>query len=153
MSTNPVLQLDARRTVLRAQGRDDQVSLEVRIGWQDLADVFHDPVSEADIELAIERVEEAIGHPRIDIVDTWDVCAHDTLRRLADAAGLARDPVAALTTEAVEALFTRLARQAAGAVPAIDRLPGDPRFAAVLVLVRELMHHLRVSTLKLHASA
>ena len=153
MSPHQFLQLDARRTVVRAQGRDDQVALEVPIGWQDVADMFEVPVSEADIELAIERVEDAIGHPRRDIAGTLDACADETLGRLADAAGLAGDPDPALTTEAVEALFTRLSRQAAGAVPAIDRLPTDTRFAAVVVLVRELMHHLGVSRLNLGASA
>jgi hypothetical protein len=141
-----VLQLDARRTLLREAG-DGRNLLAMPIGWEDLATAFRSPVSSDDIELAIDLVEDAIGHPRLDITPVLHVRS-DEVRLLGEAAG-ATGPDMTLTAEAVEGLFTRLARQAAGALSIADRLPEDARFAATLVLVRELMHHLGVSTLKI----
>ena len=125
--------------------------MTVPIGWEDLATAFRSPMSSGDIELAIDRVDDAIGQPRLDIAPVLHVRS-DEVRLLGEAAG-AIGPDMTLTAEAVEGLFTRLARQAAGALQIADRLPEDARFAATLVLVRELMHHLRVSTLKIGPSA
>jgi tRNA U34 5-methylaminomethyl-2-thiouridine-forming methyltransferase MnmC len=147
-----VLQLDARQTRLRADPHAPDV-LALALGRDDVAAIFHSPLTAADIERAIERVEDAIGHPKVEIARALKVRGDETLRRLAEAAGLTGGPDLSLTTEAVEALFTRLARQAAGAVPVADRLPEDARFAATLVLLRELMHHLRVSTLSIDRGA
>jgi hypothetical protein len=143
------LELDPTQTIVRASGTGGLVLLALPLGWEDLASSFDATVSEGAIERAIERVEDAIGHPRVDIDPILQARGDETLRRMAQAAGLESDADVALTAEAVEALFTRLASQAAGALPIADRLPEDARFAATLVLVRELMHHLRVSTLKI----
>jgi hypothetical protein len=147
-----VLQLDARQTRLQADRHAPDVWV-LPVGRDDLAATFHSPLTAADIERAIERVEDAIDHPKAEIARSLKVRGDETLGRLAEAAGLASGPDLSLTTEAVEALFSRLARQAAGAVPVADRLPGDACFAATLVLLRELMHHLRVSTLSIEFSA
>jgi hypothetical protein len=148
MAIATVLQLDPRRTLL-LEWHDGPEVLSILVGRQDLAAVFHPSVTEAGIELAIERVEDAIGHPRVDIASILDVRDEDTLRLLAEEAGVPRAPSVVLTIEAVEQLFTRLVRQAAGALPSAERLPADARYAATLVLVREVMNHLRVSTLQI----
>ena len=132
---------------MRGPGTGGPVLLALHLGWEDLASSFDVAVSEAAIERAIERVEDAIGHPKLDIAPILQARGDESLWRMAQAAGLTSDADVTLTAEAVEALFTRLASQAAGALPAADRLPEDARFAATLVLVRELMHHLRVSAL------
>ena len=120
------------------------------VGWEDLATAFRSPLSSGDIELAIDRVEDAIGHLRLDVAPVLHVRS-DEVRLLGEAAG-ATGLDMTLTAEAVEGLFTRLARQAAGTLPNADRLPEDARFAATLVLLREMMHHLGVSTLKIGPS-
>jgi hypothetical protein len=151
MASTAILQLQPRRTVLRTQGTDGAVVLAVSLGWEDLAALFDAPISEGAIEAAIERVEDALGHPRLDIAPMLQVHGDETLGRLAKAAGLSSGPDAAFSAQSIEALFTRLAAQAAGALAQADRLPGDARFAATLVIVRELMHHLGLSGLQLDA--
>jgi len=143
------LDLEPKQTLVQAPGREGPVLLALQLGWDDVAGSFATGVSDGAIERAIERVEDAIGHPRLAIAPILQARGEGTLRRMAQAAGLGTDAEVTLTAEAVEALFTRLARQASGRVPAADRLPGDAVFAATLVLVRELMHHLKVSALKI----
>jgi hypothetical protein len=46
-------------------------------------------------------------------------------------------------------LFERLAPVATGGYISGGSLPDGPRFAATLLLVRKLMHHLRIATIAL----
>jgi hypothetical protein len=149
MAATAALELDPRRTIVRAEGTGGPVLLALPIGWEDLAGAFDGIVSERAIEQAIERVEDALGHPKLDFARGLRVRGDETLSQMAQAAGLAGGSDVTLTAEAVEAMFARLAMQSAGALPREDRLPGDPRFRATLVIVRELMHHLNVQELSL----
>jgi hypothetical protein len=87
MAHATVLQLDPRQTLLR-EGDDGPQALSIPIGWQNLAAVFHPSVTEGGIELAIDRVEDAIGHPRIDIASVLHLRDEDILPLLADIAGV-----------------------------------------------------------------
>ncbi|TXC66146.1 hypothetical protein FSC37_10045 [Piscinibacter aquaticus] len=72
------------------------------------------------------------------------------LRALARIAGLEGSGV--LHRSAVEQVFSRLVLQAHGAAPQELSLPGSAAFAATVVLLRELMHHLGFETLHVHES-
>jgi hypothetical protein len=140
-SPAPVLVFEPQRTRVG--------SFDVGIGVDAIAAGFrHDPPTALDLETAIERIEDAIsalGAARAEPVLAAD---DPVLRQLAAAAGLEPRQEAVLATEAVERLFTRLAAASSGALAAADAVPPGRTLAAVLVLLRELMHHLRLQAVR-----
>lgn len=114
----------------------DQTTLgfaTLRIGWRSLArDYFKsDPPSPLDLENAIAAIEDEIARARAGFDPARAVVTTDqSVREIAAAAG------AFLAIETVERAYLRLAG-AAG-------LPGNPKLAATLLILRELMHHLQI---------
>lgn len=64
------------------------------------------------------------------------------LHEIATLAGISLGPVRVLSLEAMERLFNRLAAVAQGRPAAHEGLPANPAFAATLLVLRELMHHM-----------
>lgn len=110
------------------------------------------PPGEVALEQAIQRVEDALmpaipalRQPRA----TGLECADPVLAPLLAASGRAPGTAATVSIDDVEEVFNRLARVAAG-VPAHSLgLPAHPGFAAALVVVRELLHHVGLAALRL----
>lgn len=114
------------------------------------------PPGGAALEQAIQQVEDALmpAIPALrDRPATLLECADPVLAPLLPAAG--RDPLAAATLSIaeVENVFDRLARVAAGVPARSLGLPGQPRFAAALVVVRELLHHVGLPALRVLPAA
>jgi hypothetical protein len=132
------VRLHARNTVMEfANG--DVVTLPVGVG--DLArDVLrHDPPTPAELERGIELVEDALAAARLPKADRGTFMISDTGARALPGLGT---PEALLPLDAVEALFQRLASRALGTPVAVAELPEGREIAAVLLLLRECMHHL-----------
>ncbi len=110
------------------------------------------PPQPSALEQAIQCVEDvlmpaipALRHPAPVLLE----CADPVLAPLWAASGRVPGTVVTLSIADVENVFERLARVAAG-VPAHSLgLPAQPRFAAALVVVRELLHHIPVPALRL----
>jgi hypothetical protein len=103
----------------------------------------HAPPRSSDIERAIDLIEDALegvrDQPPGATLVTRDPALHDLIRRVLPRA--APEPHSA-TLDEVEQAFQRLAAVSLG-YPAGDlALGATPGEAALLVLVRELMHHL-----------
>ncbi|MBX3607635.1 MAG: hypothetical protein KF788_20310 [Piscinibacter sp.] len=114
--------------------------LVLPIGPQQLAERFRDPPTPTDIEHAIDLIEDAIGGlDRGPLAGQADL---ETAEPLLFTLPGFEAPAAVLTREAVEALFQRLASRAFGARVASTDLPPGRELAAVLVILRECMHHL-----------
>lgn len=64
------------------------------------------------------------------------------LHEIATLAGVAPGSERVLTLEAMERLFNRLAAVVQGRPAAHEGLPASPAFAASLLILRELMHHM-----------
>lgn len=64
------------------------------------------------------------------------------LHEIATLAGIPPGPARVLPLEAMERLFNRLAAVAQGRPAAHEGLPASPAFAASLLVLRELMHHM-----------
>jgi hypothetical protein len=115
------------------------------LGWQSLAreHLKHDPPSPLELENAIAAIEDGVAAAGISVHGESSAESADPyLREIAALAGLPAKGDAALSREAVEQMFQRLASRAPG-------LPAGPRFAATLLILRELMHHLRIASLSL----
>ncbi|GAB3757617.1 hypothetical protein GCM10028796_02010 [Ramlibacter monticola] len=132
------VRLHARNTVLEfADG--GVVTLPVGVG--DLArDVLrHDPPTPSELERGIDLVEDALAAARLPKAERGTlVTSAPALRALP---GL-EAPEALLPLAAVEALFQRLASRALGTPVALAELPEGREIAAVLLVLRECMHHL-----------
>ncbi|TFZ07737.1 hypothetical protein [Ramlibacter humi] len=123
--------------------------LVLRVGVAEVAALFRrDPPTAGQIEAGIDVVEEAIGAPAAKFAGATLQGEGAQLAAIARAAGVdaSREP---LTADAVERVFTRLAMAAGGSLPSADALPPGPDFAATLLLLRELMHHLQIGAVKL----
>lgn len=125
----------------------------------------HDPPTPLEVEAAIESIEDVVmplarqlASPAT-LIATGDALAA-IVRAAAPPAGPATEGAArgisdgivddatddalgsVLTTEAVERLFQRFAAVVQGRPPASSGLPAGPGFAATLLILREILHHL-----------
>jgi exopolyphosphatase/pppGpp-phosphohydrolase len=101
----------------------------------------HQPPREAELEEAIMVVEDAIAPLRpLFAADPICYCPDPMLREIAELAGVTGQARLTVSREAVEHLFGRLADAAQRRV--LAGLPASADFAAGLLIVRELMHHM-----------
>lgn len=109
-----------------------------------------------ELEHAIAHVEDEVyaAHvrhrtsvPAGTIVVPWS--ADPALHEIATLAGVAVEAQRSLALDAVEHLFNRLAAVAQGRPAAHEGLPANASFAATLLVLRELMHHMPFQTLML----
>lgn len=111
----------------------------------------HEPPTALEIEHAIEHTEDAV-------MPLWRQLPVGTQLHTDDASAqvlleLARARVPgqphALSLEDVEAVFNELASLAQGRPPSSSFLPAQAALAAYLVMLREVMHHLRFTSIHL----
>jgi exopolyphosphatase/pppGpp-phosphohydrolase len=123
---------------------DDRRTVALSVGQEGLAEavLHHDPPTPAELERAIDLVEDALTGLHIASAGSdWLVTADTLLLALP---GLGPQG-GSLTRDAVELLFQRLASRALGTpVPAAE-LPHGREIAAALLILRECMHHLGFS--------
>jgi len=132
--TTQILRIEADRTTLGAGA--------LAIGWSTIARDYlkRHPPSPLELENAIAAIEDELalaarsGIAADPVVGTAD----EAVRDIALAAGIPPGAEMVLTIEAVENAFERLTRP--------PGMPGDRRFAATLVLLREVMHHLHIGS-------
>ena len=132
------LRLEERSTLLEFE---DSRTVTLRVGPQGLADTVlqHDPPTPAELERAIDLVEDALTGLHIASAGSDRLVTADSL--LLALPGLGPQG-GSLARDAVELLFQRLASRALGTpVPAAE-LPHGREIAAALLILRECMHHL-----------
>jgi hypothetical protein len=112
------------------------------IGPRGLADavLLHDPPTPAELERAIDVIEDALMASRLAQEDRGELVTADAL--LLALPGMGSPASDGLTRDAVEALFQRLASRSLGTPVAAAELPLDRDLAAALLILRECMHHL-----------
>jgi exopolyphosphatase/pppGpp-phosphohydrolase len=138
--TTPILRIEADQTTVGSRA--------LGIGWSTVARDYlrHDPPSPLELENAVAAIEDEIAlAARSGIaVDPVVGTTEQTVRDIALAAGIAPAGEMVLTIDAVENAFERLTRP--------PGIPGDRRFAATLVILREVMHHLRIGSVVVTAA-
>lgn len=141
-----VLHMGKTQTTLTIHsGTDLDSTLTLEIGTERTAQAFfrHNPPSALELETAIAAVEDAIMPvlrqlPLGLVLHSCDAA----VREIAQLAGVPDSPRMELSIEAMEACFDRLAAVILGRPSTQDDLPPDTGFAATLLILRELMHHL-----------
>lgn len=151
-----VLHVGAERTTI-AVGSDSAaaVLLELCIGSAATARQHfrHLPPTPLELENAIAAVEDELARARGLIPADVPIYSADAeLAEIAQLSGVALAPEMQLRLAAVEQSFARLAAVVLGSPAAQQRLPHDAGFAARLLIVREFMHHLQVTTLLCRAA-
>lgn len=125
--------------LVRRNGAHGLASLDLELGTHSTARLFFksDPPRPAELERAIDHVEDELMRALV-----WSggratlVTDHELVRSLAQTE-------AVLSLEVVEALFQRLASASLGQTSALKGLPPGREAAAALLILRELMHHLK----------
>ena len=108
-------------------------------------------LSAGALERAIEWTEDQIQAAHSAIPAGARLCTSESdVRLIARAAGLSAD-APLLHVAAVEQTFSRLVLQAFGQSPHQEDLPGEPRVFATVVLLREMLHHLRFGQIQIEA--
>lgn len=103
----------------------------------------HSPPAPAELEAAIDVVEDAVmGAMKVLGGDAELYTGDASIRAIALAAGQGAGATIVLSVAQVEATFERLAAVSLGRPAAREGLPEGTAFAATLLIVRELMHHL-----------
>ncbi len=151
-----LLHIGSQQTVLEvgaAGGPSARQRMVLPIGSSIVAERYfrHDPPTPGEIENAIMVVEDEVTRAREMVRDSVLASLDDGIRQLALVAGVADAEPMMLTLEAVEQTFDRLAAVSQGRPAASSGLPAGGEFAATLLILRELMHHLGFSEITLRA--
>lgn len=143
---NAVLHIgDAQTTLTIHSGTAPATSLTLAVGIGRTARAYfhHSPPSALDMETAIAAVEDVVMPALRQLPAGLALHTSDAaVRRIALLAGVPEGPRMVLPIDAMEACFDRLAAVVQGRPSTQDVLPADNGFAAALLILRELMHHL-----------
>lgn len=138
------LRFGPQHTTLSLPGQADVV-LDVSVDHLALTVFRHTPPTPAELEQAIDEVEDALTATRLTHAERGELLSSESLlRRLP---GL-QEPDARLTLHEVEALFQQLAAASLGQPLAAKELPNDGHTSAALLVLRECMHHLGFSAVR-----
>jgi exopolyphosphatase/pppGpp-phosphohydrolase len=142
------LRLLARSTLLEF---NDGETVTLPVGLRDLAEdvLRHEPPTPAELERAIDVVEDALAGSRLAQGSCGELVTADPF--LLALPGL-DEPGASLTRDDVESLFQRLASRALGMPASAAGSPHGRELAAAIVIVRECMHHLGFDRVRSNAA-
>ncbi len=140
---------DSRTTLAVGSGPQPSAQLVLAIGSLKTASDFfhHTPPTPGEIENAIQQVEDEVSRARTLVAGHAELCSADpAIHAMAALAG-SSGPV--LSVDAVERLFDLLAALSQGRPAASAGIPNTTTFAASLLILRELMHHLGFGSIRL----
>ena len=119
----------------------DTATVTISVGMRGLAEdvLHHDPTTPAELERAIDLIEDALAMSRLPIVDRGSLLIECPPLRTVPGFD---DHGFGLERGAIEALFQLLASRAHGTPIATAELPHGRNIAGALLILRECMHHL-----------
>lgn len=135
-------------TSKNAEGSTYAISLN--IGTQSIGNLFkHEPPTPEEIEAGINIIEDELMQAVPYLQTTKQLISSQPLIKaiitLADAPGINGE----LSREELERTFSRFAVISMGRSPQSDVVPTDAAFAANFLILREIMHHLKVESIRL----
>mmetsp|Transcript_5757 Transcript_5757/g.22355 ORF Transcript_5757/g.22355 Transcript_5757/m.22355 type:complete len:150 (+) Transcript_5757:2366-2815(+) len=139
MTSQPVrLRLLARSTLLEF---DDGQTVTLPVGLRDLAEdvLRHEPPTPAELERAIDVVEDALTGSRLAQGARGELVTADSVLLALPGLG---GPGTSLARDDVESMFQRLASRALGMPASAAGSPHGRELASAIVILRECMHHL-----------
>lgn len=110
---------------------------------------WHMPPSEAAIEYAIVTIEDVLAKVRPNADAETLLAVHGQHAEVMADLLLQTEDQPVVTREAIERLFTRFANVVGGRPATVEGIPADTGFAAFLLIVREVVHHLNYAQVML----
>lgn len=148
-----VLHIGMEQTIFAAgSDSEPEATLVLGIGSQKTAREYfkHVPPTPDEMENAITAVEDEVVRARAMIKNRSKLFTMDaSIREIALIAGVPEDTEMTLSLDTVERSFERLAAVTLGRPPSREGLPTSTTFAATLLILRELMHHLKFQSITL----
>lgn len=135
----------AKTHLVCGKGDTAAASISLDIGAQRTSTEHfkHRPPTPGEMEIAIMNVEDEIaGAPAALLAGSSLFTTNAAIREIARLAGLEDQPTMHLRIAEVERTFDRLVSVMQGQPVASAGLPDDPEFSAILLILREFMHHL-----------
>jgi len=145
-----VLHIGERETALAigtGPQPDTVVALAIGSARTAGAQFLHDPPRPVEMENAIMVVEDEVTRARQAVAGSALHTMDSAIAQIALIAGVADRPEITLSLEAVEQTFDRLSGVVLGRPVASEGLPAGGGFAATLLILRELMHHLKFAAI------
>lgn len=141
---------DRETSVATGKGSEPEKVLLLDIGSHRTAAefFFHTPPTPGEIENAIMRVEDEVSRAR-EIVAAYPtlISSDVAILEIAQIAGGHVESTLPHPIEAVEKVFALLASHSLGRLVSSAGIPGNPAFAATLLILREFMHHLKFTSI------
>ncbi len=131
-------------------GAEQGATFQIQLDW--MAEQFfrNGELTASALEHAIEWTEDRLQLAKFSKPEAANLLTNDAhVKLLYQAAGIKATDGALLHVDAVEQIFSRLVMQANGQAPGQDALPQSGLFYSSVVVVRELMHHLKFPIIQL----
>ncbi|MBI3546502.1 MAG: hypothetical protein HY081_07925 [Gammaproteobacteria bacterium] len=148
-----VLHIGMEQTALAAgSGSEPGATLVLEIGSQKTAREYfkHVPPAPHEMENAITAVEDEVIRARAMMKNRSQLFTADaSIREIALIAGVPESAEMTLSLDSVERSFERLAAVTLGRPASREGLPTSTTFAATLLILRELMQHLKFQSITL----
>ena len=140
-----VVEIGARQTLVRVAGGATPLALGSELITE--ACLRHDPPTPAELERAIEVIEDELMRARRSL--PGDMGQHLLARGAAlNEVARAADGPTKLPLDTVERLFQRIASESLGSPSARQGLPAGNQFVATVLILREFMHHLGFTSVR-----
>jgi len=154
-----VIVLEIRRDtslVQRMAGEQMRLCREFALGVDGLVRqcLSHEPPWPVELEHAIDLTEEAVMPLASQFADAHGLVLQGVGATLiANALQVSGVSQTVLTLDEVEELFNRLVAVSQGRPASQEKLPTDVRFFGAMLILREVMHHLRIAEVALPSNA
>jgi hypothetical protein len=153
MDTTPTanLHIGNEQTTLRFGAAEGATTLTLAVGAQATARAHfrHSPPNALEMENAIAAVEDVVMPALRQLPAGLVLCTNDAaVQTIARLAGVPDGSRMELSIEGLEDCFNALAAWVQGRPASQGRLPQDNAFAATLLILRELMHHLGFTSIR-----
>lgn len=150
-----VLHIGAQQTgPAHGSDREPEAAFGIGVGSQKTADDYfrHAPPTPEELERAIAAVEDEVMRVRMMITSRSALFTTDAaIREIATIAGVPEGPGMAFGLDVMERTFERMAAVVLGRPAIREDLPADAAFVATLLILREVMHHLRFPSITVTA--
>ena len=150
-----VLHISEQQTVVASgTGAEPSTVFKLPVGsGKTAAEYFHhDPPTPGEMENAIVAVEDAVASARTIISGGTRLFTTDeAIRKIALISGVPDGAGLILSRDAMERTFERLAAVTLGRPSSREEIPSGVAFAAILLILREIMHHLQFLSITVKA--
>ncbi|MGB5331381.1 MAG: hypothetical protein WBM80_08710 [Woeseiaceae bacterium] len=140
------LRIGSRHTSLKPEGHADaSAAVRLDIGFESTAKEFlkHSPPTPGELELAIYAIEDELATARKKIpTESILVTSDRPILGLLEIAGVDAADEQIFHLELFEQMYQSLVAVSQGAMPPRIEAELSPEYAATVLIIRELMHHL-----------